>query len=112
MGEECPTPGRSARQATLSLAVQVSGRFFSLEVPSRRGPRQLGQSSARAEQGAAKAATISATIGRKSFFAEGTGFPGTSERAGAAQPIAAGWSEYNRSDGRRQPVPKTEARKR
>src|SRR6266852_5994641 len=59
MGDECPFPSIGVRQAMfcivsspvfLSLAtLLLIGRFFSRDVPSSRGPRQHGQSSARTQ---------------------------------------------------------------
>src|SRR5262245_6977210 len=54
IGEEWPTPGTGAFQATLSAALHLRGKFFSDEWPSRRGPRHMGQSSAWREAGSAR----------------------------------------------------------
>src|SRR6266545_4171401 len=45
-GDEWPLPGSSSFHFTLSLALQVSAKPLSVTVPSNRGPRQPGQSSA------------------------------------------------------------------
>src|SRR5262245_17978994 len=48
-GEEWPCPGISDFQTRFSLSDQVRGNaLFSVETPSRRGPRQAGQLSPRA----------------------------------------------------------------
>src|SRR5262245_48974299 len=46
IGEECPVPGSSVFHFTLPVSLQVSGKPVSVTVPSARGPRHPGQSSA------------------------------------------------------------------
>jgi hypothetical protein len=43
MGVELPANGSFTFQRTFSVALQVSGRFFSSETPEPLGPRQPGQ---------------------------------------------------------------------
>jgi hypothetical protein len=46
MGEEWPLPGMEVFQRMFSVLPHLSGRFFSVEIPSPLGPRQAGHSSA------------------------------------------------------------------
>src|SRR5262249_2993798 len=46
IGDERPVPGNDVFQTMFSLDDQCSGATFSLLMPSPRGPRQPGQSSA------------------------------------------------------------------
>ena len=46
MGVAAPQAGRSALQDTFSALDHVNGRPVSVDVPSRFGPRQCGQSAA------------------------------------------------------------------
>src|SRR5687767_328312 len=48
IGVDEPLPGNGSVQTMFFLSLQEVGNFFSLEMPSLCGPRQLGQFSARA----------------------------------------------------------------
>ena len=48
MGLEFPASGRGTFHLMFSVALQLSGKVFSLEIPVPSGPRQFGQFSANA----------------------------------------------------------------
>jgi len=48
IGEACPLPGSGVFHSRFSVVLQVTGTFFSMLVPSPRGPLQPGQFSAKA----------------------------------------------------------------
>src|SRR5688572_10243870 len=61
-GDDQPRPGTGVRHATFRPSPHSNGRFFSLECPCPPGPRNCGQSSARAP--ALHAANIRPNKGR------------------------------------------------
>jgi hypothetical protein len=65
MGDDHPIPGTWTRHARFSLRLQVTGRFFSREIPWPTGPRKPGQFSAR--QGRAHSLLLRRDVLRSKF---------------------------------------------
>src|SRR5688572_12524164 len=96
-GDDQPRPGTGVRHATFRPSPHSNGRFFSLECPCPPGPRNCGQSSARAP--ALHAANIRPNKGRNRaiFIIEADRIP---ERVSDSS--RRGWWTRSRTQGREQ----------